>query len=95
MKATPRTKMKRLAIFLVILTIAAAAADIYIIPNYLKLSSISWVWIFRTKSLHHFFMMALGAVVFGVIPGLAIICGGSAWTIFKHLGSISDKNRTR
>ena len=85
--------MKRLAIYLVLVAVAVTAADIYIIPNYLKLSSISWVWIFRTKSLHHFFMMALGAVVFGVIPGTAIICGGTAWTIFKHLGSISNKNR--
>ena len=95
MKVTPRKKMKRLAIYLVILAIAVTAADIYIIPNYLKLSRISWFWIFRSKSLHHFFMMALGAVVFGLIPGIAIICGGSAWTIFKHLGSISDRNRNR
>lgn len=85
--------MKRLAACLVIVTIAATAADIYIIPDYLKLSNISWVWIFRTRSLHHFFMMALRAVVFGIIPGIAIICGGSAWTIIKHLRSISDKNR--
>lgn len=87
--------MKRLATYLVIVAIAVTAADVYIIPDYLKLSRISWVWIFRTKSLHHFFMMALGAVVFGVIPGIAIICAGSAWTIYKHLGSISDKNRNR
>lgn len=93
MKPTPRMKMKRLAIFLVILTFAAAATDIYVIPIYLKLSGISWEWIFRTKSLHHYFMLALRVIVFGLIPGIAIICGGSAWTIYKHRRSISDKNR--
>jgi hypothetical protein len=94
MKPTPRTKMKRLAIVLVIVTIAVVATDIYIIPGYLKLSSISWERIFRTEPLHHYFMIALGSVVFGVIPGIVIICGGSAWVIYKHLGDISDENRS-
>lgn len=85
--------MRRLAIWLVIVTIGVTAADIFIIPDYLKLSSISWERIFRTESLHHNFMMALGAVVFGVIPGIAILCGGSAWAIYKHLGDISDENQ--
>ena len=84
--------MKRLAIGFLILAIGAVATDIYIIPDYLKLSSISWERIFRTEPLHHYFMMALGAVVFGIIPGIVIICGGSAWMIYKHLGDISDEN---
>lgn len=85
--------MRRLAIYLVIVAIAVTVADVYIIPDYLKLSRVGWEWIFSSKSLHHYIVMAFGAVVFGLIPGIAILCGGSAWTIFKHLGDISNKNR--
>lgn len=84
--------MKRLAIGFVILAIIAGATDIYGIPNYLKLSSMSWERIFRTEPLHHYFMMALGAVVFGIIPGIVIISAASARIIYKHLGDISDEN---
>jgi hypothetical protein len=86
-------KMKRYAIFLVIVAIAATATDIYSIPVYLKLSSISWERIFRTERLHHYFMMALGEVVFGLIPGIVLICGGSARVIYNYLNDISDENR--
>jgi hypothetical protein len=92
MKQTPRIKMKRLAIGLVILAIAAAATDIYSILCFLKVSSISWERIFRTEPLHHYYMMALGTVVFGIIPITSGICGWSAWMIFKHLDDISDEN---
>jgi hypothetical protein len=84
--------MKRFAIGLVILAIVAMAADIYIIPDYLNLSNISWERIFRTERLHHFFMMALGSVVFGIIPGIVLLCTGGARMIYKHLGDISDEN---
>lgn len=74
------------------MAIMAAAADLFCIPVYLKLSSVSWERIFRTEPLHHYFMMALGAVVFGLIPGIVLICGGSARVIYKHLNDISDEN---
>ena len=78
---------------LFIAAIAVAAADIYIIPVYLKLSSIGWERIFRTERLHHYFMMALGSVVFGLIPGIVLLCGGTARVIYKHLNDISDENQ--
>jgi hypothetical protein len=85
--------MKRLAICLVVVAIAATAADICTIPVYLNLNSISWERIFRTEPLRHYFMMALGSVVFGVMPGIVLLCGGSARRIYKHLGDISDENQ--
>ncbi len=83
--------MKRFAIFLVFMAIVAAVIDVSCISSYLHINSVSWDHVFRTEPQHHYFMMALGAMVFAIIPSMAAICSLGAWMIFKHLDDISDE----
>jgi hypothetical protein len=92
MKLTPRIKMKRLGILLSVMAVVFLAGAIYCIPSYLTLSRISWEQMFRTELLYHYFMLAAGAMIFAFLPGMAGVCGLSAWTIFKNLDSISDES---
>jgi hypothetical protein len=85
--------MRWLGLLLAFVSIGAFIADIYYVTVYLHLSSFSWDVIFRTEPLHHYFMMAFGDLVFAIMPGMAGICGLSAWMILRHLDNISNEGR--
>jgi hypothetical protein len=92
MKTKAKIEMKRLAITMAAVAVLFILSFICLLPLYLKFQSMHWEQIFRSEAVYKDFMVAFGGYVFGVAPGMILVCGRSAWVLFKHLDKISDED---
>ena len=91
MNKNPKIRIKRVGILLAVNAVVFILAFIWFLQLFFRFQSMSWDHMFRTERIYHYCKMAFGALVFGILPGMAMICGGSAWVILKHLDKILDE----